>query len=70
MNGALGLFGAFVFVVLLLGLVAALPVMLLWNWCLVGAVSGVNEIGFFQAYGLYILGNFLFKATTTIKKND
>ena len=44
------------------------PVMLLWNWCLVGAIDGVNEIGFFQAIGLNLLASILFKST--ISKND
>jgi hypothetical protein len=44
------------------------PVMLLWNYCLVGAIDGVNEIGFFQAIGLNLLASILFKST--ISKND
>jgi len=44
------------------------PVMLLWNWCLVGAIDGVNQIGFFQAIGLNILASILFKAS--VNKND
>ena len=46
----------------------ALPVMLLWNWCLVGAVNGVNEIGFWQALGLQVLSWLLIK--TNFKKKD
>ncbi len=37
------------------GAVIALPFMWLWNGCLVGAISGVSEIGYLQAWGLYIL---------------
>lgn len=44
------------------------PVMLLWNYCLVGAIDGVNEIGFFQAIGLNILASILFKSVNN--KND
>jgi hypothetical protein len=44
------------------------PVMLLWNYCLVGAIDGVNEIGFFQAIGLNLLASILFKPT--VSKND
>ena len=36
--------------------VLAWPTQLLWNGCLVGAVDGINPIGFWQALGL----NFLF----------
>ena len=44
------------------------PVMLLWNYCLVGAIDGINEIGFFQAIGLNLLTSILFK--TSVNKND
>ena len=43
------------------GLILSLPVMLLWNWCLVPATPGINEIGWLQAWGIQILCNFLFK---------
>jgi len=43
------------------------PVMLLWNWCLVGAIDGVNQIGFFQAIGLNLLTSILFKASVNKK---
>ena len=32
-----------------------LPVMWLWNTCLVGAVDGVHEINFSQALGITVL---------------
>jgi hypothetical protein len=38
---------------ILLGALFALPVMWLWNACLVPAVSGISEIGFLQAWGIY-----------------
>lgn len=34
---------------------------LLWNGSLVGAVDGVHEITFLQAFGLSILARILFK---------
>lgn len=46
----------------------AFPVQLLWNWCLVPAVSGVSYIGFWQALGLLILANILFKTNVEVKK--
>jgi len=49
--------------VVLLGLLFSLPVMLLWNGCLVGAVSGVNEISWLQAWGLMVLCGLLFKSS-------
>ena len=43
------------------------PVMVLWNGCLVSAVQGVNEIGWFQAWGLSALFGVLFNKHTTTK---
>lgn len=55
------------FVGLAIIFVLAFPVQLLWNWCLVPAVSGVSYIGFWQALGLTILSNVLFKSSTSTK---
>jgi hypothetical protein len=41
------------------------PVYMLWNGCLVGAVSGVNEVTWLQAWGITILSGFLFKTTVS-----
>ena len=41
------------------------PVYMLWNGCLVGAVSGVNEVTGLQAWGITILSGFLFKTTVS-----
>lgn len=57
----LGFVAAFVFFSFLF----AWPVMMLWNGCLVGAVSGVSTITWMQAWGLSILCSFLFKSTST-----
>jgi hypothetical protein len=43
------------------------PVYLLWNGCLVGAVAGVSEVTWLQAWGLTVLCGFLFKQTTSSK---
>jgi hypothetical protein len=37
-------------------------VQLLWNNCLIGAVDGVHELGFLQAWGIYLMCALLFKA--------
>ena len=50
------------------GAIIALPVMWLWNGCLVGALTGVQEIGYLQAWGLFILCNILFKSTAKMKE--
>ena len=44
------------------------PVMMLWNGCLVGAVAGVSEIGWLQAWGISLLCGFLFKSSTGSSK--
>lgn len=55
--------GAGIAFILLAGIVLALPVQLLWNGCLVGAVDGVHPITFLQALGLNILFSILFKSS-------
>jgi hypothetical protein len=40
------------------------PVYMLWNGCLVGAVAGVSEVTWLQAWGLTVLCSFLFKSST------
>lgn len=59
--------GTMVFI-LVVCTILALPVMLLWNYCLVGAVNGVNEIGFWQALGLLVLTSIMFKNNTKNEK--
>jgi hypothetical protein len=44
------------------------PVYMLWNGCLVGAVAGVSEVSWLQAWGLTVLCGFLFKSTSTTSK--
>lgn len=58
--------GSITFLVLL-SLLFSLPVFYLWNGCLVGAITGVNEVTWLQAWGLNILAGFLFKTTVTNK---
>jgi len=53
--------------IIVVGLLLSLPVMLLWNYCLVGAIAGVSQIGWLQAWGILILCGFLFKSSTTTK---
>ena len=50
-----------------LSFLLALPVMLLWNGCLVDAVTVVKPIGWLQAWGITILTGFLFKTSVTTK---
>lgn len=52
-------------IVLGAAVVLAWPTMWLWNNALVGAVDGVNPIGFWQALGVTVLFNILFKGTSS-----
>ena len=52
-----------------LSLLLSLPVYFLWNECLVGAIDGVKEVTWLQAWGLMILSSFLFKTTVSTKKD-
>ena len=51
-----------------LSFLQARPVMLLWNGCLVDAVTVVKPIGWLQAWGITILTGFLFKTSVTTSK--
>ena len=51
----------------LVGLLFSLPVMWLWNGCLVPAVTGIKEIGWLQAWGLMVLVNFFLKLSVSTK---
>lgn len=48
----------------------SLPVWLLWNIALVGAINGVNEISWMQAWGISLLCAFLFKSSVTSQTNS
>ena len=56
-------------ILVFVGVIMALPVMLLWNWLLSGANSIIGmplpEIGFMKAWGLLILCGLLFKSSST-----
>jgi hypothetical protein len=60
-----------VVMVIAIGLLFSLPVMLLWNGCLVGAITGVNEISWLQAWGILVLAGLLFKSSdASVSKKD
>jgi hypothetical protein len=58
-----------VMVLVMFSFLLSLPVMLLWNGCLITAVDGVHEITWLQAWGISLLFGLLFKTTTTTKDN-
>lgn len=60
---------AAILVIILLGLLISLPVMFLWNHCLVGTIDGVHPIGFLKSWGLLTLCGLLFKTNLSLK-ND
>jgi hypothetical protein len=51
--------------VLFLSFLLSWPVFMLWNGCLVGAVAGISEVTWLQAWGLTILCGFLFKSNVS-----
>jgi hypothetical protein len=53
---------------LFLSFLLSWPVYMLWNGCLVGAIAGVSEVTWLQAWGLMILSGFLFKSTVSTSK--
>ena len=54
-------------IILILSFLLSYPLMLLWNGCLVGAVTVVKPVTWLQMWGISILIGLLFKATTTTK---
>jgi hypothetical protein len=53
---------------LLLSFLLSWPVYMLWNGCLVGAVAGVSEVTWLQAWGLTVLCGFLVKSNVSTSK--
>jgi len=64
---ALALVIAGVFLIVFFGLLMSLPVMLLWNSCLVAAIPGIKEIGWIQAWGILVLSGLLFRGASATK---
>lgn len=52
---------------LLISFLLSWPVYMLWNGCLVGAVAGVAEVTWLQAWGLSVLFGLLFKSGSVSK---
>jgi len=53
----------------LLSFLLSWPVYMLWNGCLVGAVDGVREVTWLQAWGINFLFGILFKSNVTTNKD-
>lgn len=67
MEKVFAVIGALAFLVLL-SFLLSWPVYMLWNGCFVGAVNGVNEVTWLQAWGLNLLFGILFKPSISAKK--
>ena len=63
----LTIFTGAIFLTIGISMLLSLPVYLLWNSCLVGAIDGVKEITFPQSLGILILFSFLFKPSVSSK---
>lgn len=50
--------------------IIALPLMYLWNACIVGLFPGVGEIGWVHSIGLLIISNLLLKNEVSITTKD
>ena len=57
----LGVFLGALGILVVTAILLAWPTQWLWNNVLIGAVDGVHPIGFWQALGINILFNMLFK---------
>jgi hypothetical protein len=55
-------------VIALFALLNGVFIMLLWNW-LVPTIFGLGTITYLQGWGLSVLCSFLFKNSTTLKKD-
>ena len=58
---ALGKIGFIIGIIIGLSFLLSFPVYLLWNGCLVGAIDGVREVSWVQAWGIMILAALLIK---------
>lgn len=47
--------------ILLVSFLLSWPTMMLWNYCLVDAVSGFKEITWLQSWGISVLCGILFR---------
>ena len=48
-------------IIFLVSFLLSWPIMILWNSCLVGAINGVNQIEWMQAWGINLLSGFMFR---------
>ena len=56
--------------ILFLSFLLSWPIYMLWNGCLVDAVTGVKEITWLQGWGISALFGLLFKSSTVTKSTN
>jgi hypothetical protein len=64
----LGVFFAAIGMLIVIAVFMAWPTQWLWNNALIGAIDGLNPIGFWQALGINVLCGILFRNSTTTSK--
>jgi|TARA_R110002126_G_scaffold42627_1_gene122808 hypothetical protein len=64
----LGVFFAAIGMIIVIAVLMAWPTQWLWNNALIGAIDGLNPIGFWQALGINVLCGILFRNSTTSSK--
>jgi len=67
--GVFVVFASFAGLLLVLGLLWAIPTMLLWDW-LMPEIFGLGTITIWQAWGLNILAGIFFKSKSKTKETD
>ena len=55
---------------LLISLMQGIPILYLWNYCLIGTINGVNEITYMKAVGVSLLSNILIKSDIYFNRED
>ena len=55
---------------LLISLTQGIPILYLWNYCLIGTINGVNEITYMKAVGISLLSNILIKSDIYFNRED
>jgi hypothetical protein len=55
---------------LLISLMQGIPILYLWNYCLIGTINGVNEINYMKAVGISLLSNILIKSDIYFNRED
>jgi hypothetical protein len=67
--GVFGVFIAFAGIIVLMGVLWAIPTMLLWDW-LMPELFGLSTITIWQALGLNILSGIFFKSKTNTTNKE